>query len=101
MTNEERIDELREIILYDSDDAIDDIKSDVRVKDIINRLDLLDWFLKNIYIASGMMEMKKCAPHNFPNPFRVTYCNGIKIVDDEFDKWCTLARRYLNELKNK
>lgn len=99
MTNEEKIDELREIILDDSGDGVDDIKLDVRVKDIINRLNLLDWFLKNIYVASGMMEMKKCAPHNVPNPFRATYCNGIKIVDNEFDKYCNLAREYKREMR--
>lgn len=96
MTNEERIDELAEIIL-DDDNAISDFKDDCRVKDIIDRLNLLDWFLENIYIASGMMEMKKCPPDN--TPFRGDYCNGIQIVDKDFDKWCTLARRFLNQLR--
>ena len=65
-------------------------------KELLARLDLLDWFLKNIYIAPGMMEMKKCAPHNVPNPFRATYCNAIKIVDEEYDKYCDIARSIKN-----
>lgn len=65
--------------------------------ELLARLDLLEWFLKNIYIAPGMMEMKKCAPHNVPNPFRASYCNGIKIIDKDYDKYCDIARSIKNK----
>lgn len=63
-------------------------------KELLARLDLLDWFLKNIYIAVGMMEMKK-SPANY-NPFRTKFCNGIKIMDEDYDKYCDIARSIKN-----
>lgn len=68
-------------------------------KELLARLDLLDWFLKNIYIAAGMMEMKKSPAWNKPNPFHAnskTTCNGIKIIDEDYDKYCDIARSIKN-----
>ena len=72
----------------------------VSYNELLARLDLLEWFLKNIYIAQGMMEMKKSPAWNKPNPFHAnskTTCNGIKIIDKDYDKYCDIARSIKNK----
>lgn len=101
MTSKELFEDVIEyVILDDSDDAISDFEDDLRYRQFVERLDLLDWLAKNIYAAVGMMEMKKCAPHNVPNPFRAKYCNAIPIVDKDYDKYYEILRDVQRGLKN-